>query len=40
LIQDYPGKKELVILNDNPEQTLVFDHPEVVIDLYYREAFI
>jgi hypothetical protein len=32
LIQDYPGKKELVILNDNPEQTLVFDHPEVVIE--------
>jgi glycosyltransferase involved in cell wall biosynthesis len=29
--QDYEGEKELVILNDHPEQFLVFDHPEVVI---------
>lgn len=29
--QDYPGKKELVILNDYPRQTLIFDHPEVRI---------
>lgn len=31
LAQDYAGKKEMVILNDCPEQTLVFDHPEVKI---------
>ncbi len=31
LTQDYPGKKELVILNDYPRQTLKFDHPEVRI---------
>jgi glycosyltransferase involved in cell wall biosynthesis len=31
LRQDYPGKKELIIINGNPEQTLVFDHPEVTI---------
>ena len=31
LRQDYPGKKELIILNDCAEQTLVFDHPEVKI---------
>ena len=31
LIQDYPGKKELVIVNDYPLQKLVFDHPEVKI---------
>ena len=31
LQQDYPGKKELVIVNGNPDQTLVFDHPEVRI---------
>ncbi len=29
LRQDYPGQKELIILNDYAEQTLVFDHPEV-----------
>lgn len=29
LQQDYPGPKELLILNDHPEQTLEFDHPEV-----------
>ena len=31
LLQDYPGEKELVILNDYAGQTLVFDHPEVRI---------
>lgn len=31
LRQDYPGKKELVILNDFQEQELIFNHPEVVI---------
>ncbi len=29
LQQDYPGVKELVVLNDFDQQTLVFDHPEV-----------
>jgi len=37
LIQDYLGKKELVVLNDLKEQTLIFDHPEVkVINLKER----
>jgi glycosyltransferase involved in cell wall biosynthesis len=31
LIQDYPGEKELVIVNDYPLQKLVFDHPDVRI---------
>ncbi|HRJ42491.1 MAG: glycosyltransferase family 2 protein [Caldilineaceae bacterium] len=31
LLQDYPGEKELVVLNDYAGQTLVFDHPEVRI---------
>ena len=31
LRQDYPGEKELVILNDNKEQILEFNHPEVRI---------
>jgi glycosyltransferase involved in cell wall biosynthesis len=31
LIQDYPGKKELIILNDLKEQTLIFNHPEVTV---------
>jgi len=31
LKQDYAGKKELVILNDMPEQELVYDHPEIRI---------
>ena len=31
LQQDYPGPKELIIVNDYPLQTLVFDHPEVKI---------
>ena len=29
--QDYPGEKELIIINDYPLQKLVFDHPEVKI---------
>ncbi len=29
LRQNYQGQKELVILNDFDEQTIVFDHPEV-----------
>lgn len=31
LRQDYRGQKELIVLNDLPEQTLQFDHPEVNI---------
>jgi len=31
LQQDYPGPKEMIIVNDYPEQTLKFDHPEVKI---------
>jgi len=31
LKQEYPGPKELIIVNDYPLQTLVFDHPEVKI---------
>lgn len=31
LNQDYPGKKELIIVNDYPLQTLVFEHPDVKI---------
>lgn len=31
LVQDYPGEKELVILNDYEEQELVYDHPEVKV---------
>ncbi len=29
LLQDYPGRKELIVLNDYAGQTLLFDHPEV-----------
>lgn len=29
--QDYPGESELVIVNDYPLQTLIFDHPKVRI---------
>jgi glycosyltransferase involved in cell wall biosynthesis len=29
--QDYPGKKELIIVNDYPLQKLEFDHPDVKI---------
>jgi len=31
LLQDYPGVKELVVLNDFGRQTLICDHPEVVV---------
>jgi hypothetical protein len=31
LIQEYPGKKELIIVNDYPLQKLVYDHPEIKI---------
>ena len=31
LLQDYAGSKELVVLNDCSQQTLIFDHPEVRI---------
>ena len=31
LQQDYPGQKELIVLNDYAEQTLEFEHPEVRI---------
>jgi glycosyltransferase involved in cell wall biosynthesis len=31
LNQDYDGEKELVIVNDYPQQKLIFDHPEVRI---------
>lgn len=31
LLQDYPGPKELIVLNDYAGQTLAFDHPEVKI---------
>jgi len=31
LMQDYAGEKELIIVNDEPEQELVFDHPQVKI---------
>lgn len=31
LQQDYAGEKELVILNDEPEQELVFIHPQVKV---------
>lgn len=31
LQQDYPGNKELIIVNDYPLQTLVYDHPEIKI---------
>ena len=29
--QDYQGEKELIILNDHPEQYFVYDHPEVKV---------
>ena len=31
LVQDYPGEKELVVLNDFSPQILRFDHPEVTV---------
>ena len=30
ILQDYPNK-ELIIINDTPEQTLEFNHPDVVV---------
>jgi glycosyltransferase involved in cell wall biosynthesis len=34
--QEYPGRKELIIINDYPLQKLEFDHPEVkIINLDY-----
>jgi len=38
LQQDYPGPKEMIIVNDYPLQTLVFDHPEVKI-INVQETF-
>lgn len=29
--QDYEGEKELVVVNNHPDQTLVYDHPQVVV---------
>ena len=41
LIQDYPGEKELVIVNDHPEQHFIFNHPQVrIINLKERIADI
>ena len=41
LQQDYPGPKELIIVNDYPLQKLVFDHPEVkIINLDYTFSTI
>ena len=41
LQQDYPGPKELIIVNDYPLQTLIFDHPEVkIINLNYTFSTI
>lgn len=31
LQQDYPGQKELIVLNDYAKQALVFDHPQVQV---------
>lgn len=31
LRQEWDGPKELVVVNDHPEQTLIFDHPEVTV---------
>jgi len=31
LMQDYAGEKELIVLNDEPEQELVFLHPQVKV---------
>lgn len=40
LNQDYSGPKELVILNNNPDQTLIFKHREVkIINLPQRIKF-
>jgi len=31
LLQDYAGRKELLVLNDYAGQTLIYDHPEVQV---------
>jgi hypothetical protein len=31
LLQEYPGRKEMIVLNDYADQTLLFDHPEVQV---------
>jgi len=31
LMQDYAGEKELIIINDEPKQKLIFNHSQVVI---------
>src|SRR4029453_330313 len=36
--QEYPGEKELIVVNDLAEQELVLDHPEVRI-LNFRTRF-
>ena len=40
LRQDWPGPKELIVLNDHPDQELVIDHPEILVNLLQnaREA--
>lgn len=41
LQQDYPGPKELIIVNDYPLQKLIFDHPEVkIVNLDYTFSTI
>jgi glycosyltransferase involved in cell wall biosynthesis len=41
LQQDYPGEKELVIVNDYPKQKLIFNHPEIkIINLDYTFSTI
>ncbi|MCB0211674.1 MAG: glycosyltransferase family 2 protein [Anaerolineae bacterium] len=39
LQQDYQGQKELVILNDNADQLLEFDHPEIRIVNLSKQFF-
>lgn len=38
ITQDYPGQKELLIINDYEKQELIFDHPEVKI-FNYKKRF-
>ena len=38
LRQDYQGQKELIIVNDDEDQTLVFNHPQVKI-FNFKERF-
>jgi hypothetical protein len=41
LIQEYNGPKEMVIINDYPEQTLIYNHPNVkIINLPYTFEFL